>query len=216
MNLTFLDSCMKVASFLVIVSIWIAPSLCAEADDSWVGPTIDSLDMLEEGSLLDVVKIVREAIREDKESTIALRIEVPDRDLENEPAKMALTKVPAIVVLAFVAEAGRFEFVSEKGFWVLRNTPFHERKFSDDVEMFTVQDVKPAELQAMGLIQGKEGIVVDQGAKWPKDWGRISRIDDVIIIRAQRGEIEVFNALLKLHRSGYRIPKINSMKRGAK
>jgi hypothetical protein len=165
---------------------------------------------LESGTLLDVVKEVREAIRMDHKSKVALRIEVPNEELKKEPAKMALKKVPAMVVLAYVADSGRFEFVFEKGIWILRNTPFDEREYPDDMKQVIVQHVTPAELRAMGLIQGKEGIVVEQGERWPKDRGRIGRIDDVLLIRAQRREIEAFQALLKLHRSGYRIPKINS------
>ena len=198
---------------LVLLVVAIAT---AEEPRTWVGPKIESINTLEGGSLLDVVNKIRAEIKEDKDSAISVRIEVSDEELSKHSVRMALKEIPATVALSGVASIGVFEFAFENGVWVLRNPPIHERKYPDDVVTLTCELATPTELAALGLAENDDGkISTREGSKWPKEkWGKMQRIEDVIVVRAYRQEIESFKALLRLHRRGYTIPKINSEQRG--
>lgn len=203
--------------FCSCLLLLVAATASAEEPRTWTGSRIESINTLDGGTLLDVVNQIRAEIQKDEDSSVSVRIEVSDDDLRKISAKMALKKIPAIVALSHVASVGVFEFAFEDGVWVLRNTPIHERQYPDDIVTVTCQRADSAELRTLGLIEALDGTMsVQEGSKWPKEeWGLMKRIDDVIVLRAYRHEIESLNALLLLHRRGYPIPKINSDQNGA-
>lgn len=198
--------------FHISLALLLAVTAVAEEPRAWIGPRIKSIDTLDGGTLLDVVNQIRGEVQKDKKSPISLRIEVSDDDLSKISGKMALKEIPAIVALSYVASIGVFEFAFENGVWVLRNTPIHKRQYPDDIVTLTCELATSSELAALGLTEDKTGKISAQaGPKWPKEeWGQMQRIQDVIVLRAYRHEIETFNALLSLHRRGFRVPKINS------
>lgn len=78
-----------------------------------------------------------------------------------------------------------------------------------------VKNITDEEYAALGLRFTEKGtLVTKDGKKWPT--GAIEsaiRLDDKLIIRALPKKIENLKALLRLHRAGYTIPKINSQKK---
>ena len=78
-----------------------------------------------------------------------------------------------------------------------------------------IRDITEAEYKALDSSFDEKGqLVTGDESKWPTgELEFAERIDDRLIIRALPEKIENLKALLKLHRAGYPIPKINSLKK---
>ena len=97
------------------------------------------------------------------------------------------------------------------GFPVLNHPTISLAYLSDQ---FSILDITEDELSAIGIREkGKRSFMTTAGKKWPSGEGEgefAALAEDTLIVRARRSEIENLRALLKLHRAGYKIPKIGS------
>ncbi|MDB4422474.1 hypothetical protein N9294_00750 [bacterium] len=123
---------------------------------------------------------------------------------------LSLKNVPLSVALFYICDGCNLDFSYQNGLW--RVGPRGPE--GQDERQIIVKKITTEEYTALGLRFTEKGqLVTEDGMKWPP--GEIesaARLDDKLIIRAIPEKIENFKALLRLHRAGYPIPRINSQK----
>ncbi|MEN8784550.1 MAG: hypothetical protein ABF379_09320 [Akkermansiaceae bacterium] len=182
------------------------------AQDKSLGPVFLKLELGQDNTVGEAIEIIRKnALKMDR--LFAFSVELQKHELDAPfPSHLSLKKVPAAIALFYISDICRLDYTFKNSLWVIRTRA--EVDGQDEVQMI-IRNITDAEYKALGLKFDQEiGLVTDDGKKWPS--GEIestAKIENHLIIRALPEKIENLKALLRLHRAGYPIPKINSQRK---
>ena len=183
-----------------------------QAQDKSLGPVIETLELGQNNTVHEAIEIIRKnALKMDR--LFAFSVELQKHELEAPfPSQLSLKKVPAAIALFYISDICRLDYTYKNSLWMIK--PRSDVVGQDEVQVM-IKDITDAEYKALGLNFNKKiGLVTNDGKKWPD--GEIestTRIENHLIIRALPEKIENLKALLRLHRAGYPIPKINSLRK---
>ena len=195
--------------FLRILIVFLSWSLQLRGEPKpFYGPIIESYQIDESTTVRAAIDKIRQAaLKGDK--SFALNVQLAETHLESTyTGRMTLKKGPAAVALKYLCEYSAIELIFEDGLWTIQPRSGEE---GPDIIQILLKNITPDELSALGIRKSTKRFVTEDQKKWPSgEHERATLLDGSLIVRARRSELDNPETLLKLHRAGYRIPKINS------